>query len=159
MRESVSWVERARRCNLLSKVRNVSVNSTPEKRLRNEKCKFPSRFKRSFRSPSESFSYLPRAPSSPSETKVVPRVSGRKIARNAVSVSNRTSVRIAGVAYMFMSRVKERGKGWIEKYAPIGGPMVKHIENAMPTNISAAERRAGGVISERMALLVVKHSS
>jgi hypothetical protein len=57
---------------------------------------------------------------------------------------------------MFMSRVNESGKGWIEKYAPIGGPIVKHIENAMPINISAAERRAGGVISDNIALYKVR---
>lgn len=44
------------------------------------------------------------------------------------------------------------GRGREAKYAPMGGPMQKHIAKAMPTWASAFERVAGDVTSERMAL-------
>jgi len=42
--------------------------------------------------------------------------------------------------------------GRVAKYAPIGGPIQKHIANAIPTWASALERVAGDVTSERIAL-------
>jgi hypothetical protein len=46
-------------------------------------------------------------------------------------------VRIAGAAYTFSSVVPSTvcrsATGWEAKYAPMGGPMQKHIANAMPT--------------------------
>jgi hypothetical protein len=44
------------------------------------------------------------------------------------------------------------GKGREAKYAPIGGPMMKQIANAIPTFESAFPRLADVVTSERIAL-------
>ena len=48
------------------------------------------------------------------------------------------------------------GNGRDAKYAPIGGPMQKQIEKAIPINASDRVRRSGGVMSERMALKVIE---
>jgi hypothetical protein len=86
----------------------------------------------------------------------LPRVSGNAIARKTVSVTSRMSVRIAGAAYTLSSvppsLVCPSITGREAKYAPMGGPIQKHIANAMPTCARAFARLAGVVMSERIAL-------
>ena len=65
------------------------------------------------------------------------------------------TVNAAGRAYTLTSipeAVKEGGRGRDAKYAPMGGPMQKHIANAMPTWARAFERVSGVVTSDKMAL-------
>lgn len=48
----------------------------------------------------------------------------------------RTKVSAAGAAYTFSSMPDatiDEGNGFDAKYAPMGGPMMKQIANAMPT--------------------------
>ena len=84
-----------------------------------------------------------------------PLVSGRATTRKTVSTTSKTTVKKAGTAYTLRSRPKlfiDLGRGRVAKYAPIGGPMQKHIANAIPTWASALDRVSGEVTSERMAL-------
>ena len=84
-----------------------------------------------------------------------PRVSGRATMRKIVSSARRTNVSAAGSAYTLSSMpeaVKEGGRGRDAKYAPMGGPMQKHIANAIPTCAKAFARVSGVVTSDKMAL-------
>ena len=44
------------------------------------------------------------------------------------------------------------GGGTVEPDRPIGGPMQKQMENAIPTRASDFDRVSGGVMSDKMAL-------
>ncbi len=67
-----------------------------------------------------------------------PRVSGKAMAKKAVSAVRSIKVRIAGTAKRFSSpinvlAVRDDGIGLDAKYAPMGGPIQKQIANAIPT--------------------------
>jgi len=84
-----------------------------------------------------------------------PLVSGRARIKNNVSATSRTKVMAAGTTYTLRSRPKvfmEAGRGREAKYAPIGGPIQKHIAKAIPTWASALDRSAGVVTSDKIAL-------
>lgn len=165
-----------------SNVRNVSVNSTPEKIPRKRKWSMRRDLSILTRCAAGRITVSPSLvtclslPPFPRPTyvegpfpllselcgrgRLFPRVSGNATARKTVSATSRTSVRIAGAAYTFSSVLMPSGvcssaTGWEAKYAPMGGPMQKHIAKAMPTCARAFARLAGVVMSERIALLWV----
>ncbi len=160
--------------NLQSKVKKVSVNSTPEKDARNKKCKRRRDLRMLMRFSTLAFfavaDFAPVAEpffvvsSSFFSGAALPRVSGSASIKNKVSADKSTKVRMAGAAYTFKSpsRVfseKEGGRGLVAKYAPTGGPTQKQIAKAMPTCARAFDRLAGVVTSERMALEAYEQSS
>lgn len=149
------------------------MNSTPEKMARKKKCRRRSAFRTPMRllilrlgtgltGPEEcfpfpfSFAFAGALLGFPLEAEIrFPLVSGKAMARKAVSTTSRTKVKKAGTAYTLRSRPRlfiDLGKGEEAKYAPIGGPMQKHTANAIPTCASALDRVSGEVTSERMAL-------
>ena len=135
-----------------SNVRKVRVNSTPEKIPKNQKWML---FKvwRVARRCSTSFTFSVPVPCfsdlgfSDASTTVplgeTPRVSGNASAKKRVSAVSKTRVRIAGVAYILSSMPllpRDKGTGREAKYAPIGGPMIKQMANAIPTCAKALAR-------------------